>query len=97
MSRESYSSARGAETRRPPNPHFIVSLAEGPDVVKLRSLTEVFGLRFTVETYVAPKVPLQCKRYQCFGHTQLYCGDAPRCVAFDKAHLSGECSTPSRS
>jgi len=55
---------------RPLNPHFIASLARGPDVVKVRSLTKLSGLRVTVETYVAPKGPLQCKRCQRFGHTQ---------------------------
>jgi hypothetical protein len=44
---------------RPLTAHFIVSLARGPDVVKLRSLTELCGSRVTVETYIAPKGPLQ--------------------------------------
>jgi hypothetical protein len=55
---------------RPPTPHFIVSVARGFEVFKVRSLTQLYGLRVTVETYMAPKGPLQCKRYQCFGHTQ---------------------------
>ena len=66
---------------RPPTPHFIVSVARGPDVSKVRSITELCGLRVSVETYVAPKGPLQCKRCQRFGHTQRNCGHAPRCVA----------------
>jgi hypothetical protein len=70
---------------RPPPPHFIVSLARGPEVAKVRSLTGLCGLRVTVETYVAPKGPLQCKR---FGHTQLNCGHTPRCVACGGPHLS---------
>jgi hypothetical protein len=48
----------------------------------------------SVETYVAPKGPLQCKRCQRFGHIQHYCGYALRCVVCGEAHLSGECSTP---
>jgi hypothetical protein len=79
---------------RPLTPHFIVSVTRGPEVAKVRSLTELSGLRVTVETYVAPKGPLQCKRCQRFGHTQRYCGYAPRCVACGEAHPSGECSTP---
>jgi hypothetical protein len=43
-------------------PHFIVSVAKGPDVAKVRSLTELCGLRVSVEIYIAPKDPLQCKR-----------------------------------
>ena len=35
----------------------------------------------SVETYVAPKGPLQCKRCQRLGHTQRNCVYAPRCVA----------------
>jgi hypothetical protein len=48
----------------------------------------------SVETYIAPKGPVQCKRCQRFGHTQRNCGYAPRCVACGGTHLSGECSTP---
>ena len=33
---------------RPPNPHFIVSVARGPDVTRVRSLTELCGLPVTV-------------------------------------------------
>jgi hypothetical protein len=75
-------------------PHFIVSVARRPEVAKVRSITELCSLRVTVEIYVAPKGPLQCKRCQRFGHTQRYCGYAPRCVACGKTHHSGECSTP---
>jgi len=79
---------------RPPTPHFIVSVARGPEVTRVRSLTELCGLRVTVETYVAPKCPLQCKRCQRFGHTQRNCGYAPRCVACGGSHLSGDCPAP---
>jgi hypothetical protein len=58
------------EKRRPLTPHFVVSVARGPDVAKVRSVTELCGLRVQVETYTAPKGPLQCKRCQRFGHTQ---------------------------
>jgi hypothetical protein len=74
--------------------HFVVSVARGPEVQKVRSLTELCGLRVSVETYVAPKDPLQCRRCQRFGHTQRNCGYTPRCVACGKPHPSGECSTP---
>jgi hypothetical protein len=43
-------------------PHFIVSVARRPGVAKVRSLTDLCGLRVKVETYTAPKGPLQCKR-----------------------------------
>jgi hypothetical protein len=82
------------EKDRPLTPHFIVSVARGPDVAKVRSLTELCGLRVQVETYNAPKGPLQCKRCQRFGHTQRNCGYAPRCVACGDAHPSGKCVTP---
>ena len=35
----------------------------------------------TVESYVAPKGLLKCRRCQRFGHTQRNCGYSPRCVA----------------
>jgi hypothetical protein len=60
----------------------------------MRSLTKLCGLRMSVESYVATKAPLQCKRYQPFGHTQGNCGYSPRCVACGASHLSGGCSTP---
>jgi len=74
---------------RPPTPHFIVSVARGPQVSKVRSLTELCDLRVSVESYLVPKVPLQCKRCQRFGHPQRNCGYAPRCVACGGSHLSG--------
>ena len=40
---------------RPLTPHFIVSVARGPEVSKVRSITELCGLRVSVESYVAPK------------------------------------------
>ena len=93
MSKGSCSSAEGAVTRKPPKPtpHFIVSVARGPEMAKLRSLTELCSFRVSVETYIAPNRPLQFKRCQRFCRTQRYCGYAPRCVACGEAHLSGEC------
>jgi hypothetical protein len=53
---------------RPPTSHFIVSVARGSEVSKVQCLTEFCSLRVSVELYVAPKGPLQCKRCQlCFG------------------------------
>jgi hypothetical protein len=63
-------------------------------VVKVRSFTELCGLQVTMETYVAPKGPLQCKRCQRLGQTQRYCCYALRCFACGEAHFSGECSAP---
>jgi hypothetical protein len=79
---------------RPPTAHFIISVARGPEVSRVRSVTELCGLRVTVETYVAPKGPLQCKRCQPFGHTQRNCGHVPRCVACGGSHLPGERPVP---
>ena len=66
---------------RPPTPHFIVSVARGPEVSRVRSVTELCGLRVSVESNLAPKGPMQCKRCQLLRHTQRNCGYAPRCVA----------------
>ena len=93
---ESYLSARAAATRRPtkapPNPVLYCVGARGPEVTKVRSVTELCGLRVTVETYNTLKSPLQCKRCQSFGYTQRHCGYATRNVACGEAHFSGECS-----
>ena len=40
---------------RPLTPHIFLSVARGPEVSKVRSINELFGLRVSVETYVAPK------------------------------------------
>jgi hypothetical protein len=56
---------------------------------KVRSFTELYGLRVRVESYMAPKCPLQCKRCQRFGHTQPNCGYTPRCVACGGSHITG--------
>ena len=77
----------------PSHPHFIVSVARGPEESKVRSLTEICGMRVS-ESYLAPKGPLQCKRCQRFGHTQLNPGYEPRCGTCGGSHLSGGCSTP---
>jgi len=45
---------------RPFTPHFVVSVARGPEVSKVFSITELCRLRMSVETYVAPKVSMQC-------------------------------------
>jgi hypothetical protein len=37
---------------RPPTPHFIISVARDPEVSKMRSLTELCGLRVSVESYM---------------------------------------------
>jgi hypothetical protein len=39
----------------PLTPHFVLSVARGPKVAKVRSLTELCGLRVQEETYIAPK------------------------------------------
>ena len=65
---------------RPLTP-FIVYVARGPEVSRVRSITELCGLRVSVESYVAPKGPLQCKRCQRFGPTQRNCGYEHRCVS----------------
>ena len=93
MYRESRSFHQGAKDR-PPTPTTLYQWRQGPEVSKVRSLTELLGLRVSIESYVAPKVPLQCKRCQRFGHTQRNCGYAPRCVACGGSYLSGSCSTP---
>ena len=80
--------------RTAPHTHFIVSVARGPEVYKVRSITELCGLRVSVDLDLAPKGPLQCRRCQRFGHTQRSCGYAPRCVACGGSQLSGGCSTP---
>jgi hypothetical protein len=82
------------EKHRPLPPHFVVSVARGPDVAKLRSLTELSSLRQRVETFNAPRGPLHYKRCQLFGHSQRNCGYAPRCIACREAHPSGKCVTP---
>jgi glutaredoxin len=47
-----------------------------------------------VESYVAPKGPLQCKRCQRSGNTQRKSGYAPLCVACGGPQVAGGCSTP---
>jgi hypothetical protein len=40
------------EKDRPPAPHFIISVTQGPEMPKVRSLTELCGMRVAVESYV---------------------------------------------
>jgi hypothetical protein len=82
------------EKDRPMTPHFILLVARCPNMAIVPSLTDLFGLRVKVETYNAPRRPLQCKRCQRFGHTQRNCGCALRCVACGNDHPSGKCVSP---
>jgi hypothetical protein len=88
---------RDSEMDRPVTPHFIVTVARSPEVTKICSIKQIYGLRVAVETYTAPKGPLQCKRCQRFGHTQRNCGYAACCVACGETHISCEYSTPKSS
>jgi len=54
----------------PSHAQVIVSVARRPKVLKVRSLNELCGLRISVESYVAPKRPLQCNSCQLFCNTQ---------------------------
>jgi hypothetical protein len=82
---------------RPITPHFIVSVARSTDVMKVRALNVICGLRIKGETYVVSKGPMQFKRCKRFGQTQQNCIYAPRCVACGDAHPSGSCAIPSSS
>jgi len=60
----------------------------------VRLITELCGLRVSMESYLASKCPMQCKRCQRFENTQRNCGYAPRCVAYGGSNLSGRCPNP---
>ena len=77
MSGQSCSCVPAAETRTQPRNyisihHFTVYVARGPEVSRVLSITELFGLRLSVESYVAQKSPA-IKCCERFGHTQRNC------------------------
>jgi hypothetical protein len=76
----------------PVTPHYIVSVARGPAVEKVRPLADLCGLRVKVKTYNAPNGSLQCKRCQRFRHTNVTAPMhyAPKCVACGDAHPNRE-------
>jgi len=78
--------AQEADKTRPLNLNFIVSVAREPEVTNLCSLTELCGLRASVEKYSAPKDPSSANTVNASA-TQRYCGYAPRRVACGVAHL----------
>jgi hypothetical protein len=49
--------AQGTSKTLPLTPHFAVSVARGPEVAKLRAVTELCSLRFSVKTHIASKGP----------------------------------------
>ena len=55
-----------------------MSVARGPLVCNVGVITELSHLRVSVETFVAPKNPVQWERYQRLSLTQRKCGLAPR-------------------
>ena len=48
----------------PPTPLYCIIGAGWTELSKVRSLSELCGLRLSVESCVAPKGPLKCKRCQ---------------------------------
>ena len=56
----------GPEKDRPATPHFIVSVAGSPDVTRVHTITQLCGLRVSVESYVAPQGPLAMKALPAF-------------------------------
>jgi hypothetical protein len=78
MQLRSKSQDQDSDKDRPLTPHFILSVARGLDVGKLRPLTALCCLQVPVETYRAPKGPPQFIRCQRFGHTQRNCSCVPR-------------------
>jgi hypothetical protein len=71
---------------RLPNPHLIVSVAQGPEVLKVWSINKLSALR------VKPNDPSQCKSCQRFVHTQHNLWYVQRCVGFEGIHPSFACS-----
>jgi hypothetical protein len=78
------------ETDCPLTPHYNLSVARGPDMAKVRTLTDLCGLQTKVETYNAPKGHLKCKPCHRF------CGYTRKCVVCVDAHTSGKCVTLKR-
>ena len=58
MTRQSCSCVPAVNTRTQLSNHFIASVALGPEMSKVRSITEICGLLVWVESYVNPKGPL---------------------------------------
>jgi hypothetical protein len=56
----------------PLDPHFIVSVARGPEVSTVRSLTELCGLQVRLESS-GVKGPTAVQPLPGFGHTQSNC------------------------
>ena len=79
---------------RPLNPTSFYQWRGCPTCLRYDQSLNSACLRMSVESYVALKCPLQCKRRQRFGRTQRNCGYEPRCVACGGAHLTCGCSTP---
>ena len=76
-----------------PTPHFIVTVARGPLVSKVRAITSLCGLRVTVDTYRAPKGPIQCKNCQRFDQKKCNYDYPHWCVACGGPHiLDGKCT-----
>ena len=78
---------------RPITSHFILSVAWGPEWSKVRSITELCGLRVSVETYVLQRAHCNATAASAAAK-QRNCGYAPRCVACGGSHLSDVCRTP---
>jgi len=79
---------------RLPTPHLIVSVARGPEVSKVRSITELCGLRVSVESYLPPQgsAAMQALPTLRPHAAQLRIRSSMRRLW--GSHLSGGCPTP---
>jgi hypothetical protein len=74
-----------------PLPMFLVQLGNNEESKKIFDLKQIYGLKVSVESFVATNGPAQCYRCQQFGHSSKGCFVEPRCLKCSGKHLSREC------
>ena len=73
---------------------FILSFSAEESTQKIYKINNIMKCRVKIEPIKKNNLVPQCKICQAYGHTQKYCGKAPRCVKCAGKHHTSECERP---
>ena len=72
----------------------LIKVVLPKEETNIYKITEICGLRATVEALIKNPKVMQCHRCQIFGHGSSRCTAQAKCVKCAGLHLTAECTTP---
>ena len=79
-----------------PLPMFMLTFEKEEDMKKIYGITDILGMKVTIEPVKSSKLVPQCKNCQRYGHTQKYCNKDSRCVRCAGKHHFKNCTQPKK-